>query len=376
MHVAQIGFTYDDDLSDAEALLARCHTLVGWAEALAEAGVQSSVVHRFRRNVDLQRNGVEYRFRAIGLHRAIDELAPDIVHVNGLGFPMQTWRCRRRLSPATTLIVQDHASGEPRVGASPARRLHDAIRRRAMRSVDAFFFVADVQADPWRRHGLIEFVQPVYEVMEASTWFRPMARQPARAMTGIDGEPALLWVGRLNANKDPITVLDGFDRVLREFPSASLTMLSGAGDLEREVRERIAASPRLAPNVTLAGSVPRDRLPAFYSAADLFVLGSHHEGSGYALIEACACGAVPVVTDIPAFRVITRSGAIGALWPTGDSGAFATALREAILASGSDQVRERVKRHFDEVLSWRAVADRAVRSYRDAAARRGQQRTA
>ena len=58
-------------------------------------------------------------------------------------------------------------------------------------------------------------------------------------------------------------------------------------------------------------------MTTFYSAADLFVVGSHHEGSGYALMEACACGAVPVVTGIPTFRLLTGSGSIGALWTPG-----------------------------------------------------------
>ena len=48
-------------------------------------------------------------------------------------------------------------------------------------------------------------------------------------------------------------------------------------------------------------------MAAFYSAADLFVVGSHHEGSGYSLMEACACGAMPVVTDIPTFRLLTAA---------------------------------------------------------------------
>ena len=38
---------------------------------------------------------------------------------------------------------------------------------------------------------------------------RTMPREQAREMTGVTGSPALLWVGRLNANKDPLTVLDG-----------------------------------------------------------------------------------------------------------------------------------------------------------------------
>src|SRR5438876_111648 len=55
----------------------------------------------------------------------------------------------------------------------------------------------------------------------------------------------------------------------------------------------------------MLGHVLHFRLAAFYSAADLFVLGSHDEGSGYAVLEACACGASPVVTDIPSFRRMT-----------------------------------------------------------------------
>ena len=62
---------------------------------------------------------------------------------------------------------------------------------------------------------------------------------------------------------------------------------------------------------------PHADMPAWFSAADLFVVGSHHEGSGYALMEACACGAVPVVSDIPTFRLL--AGGAGALWPPGDA---------------------------------------------------------
>src|SRR4051812_19367258 len=127
MLVTQIGFSYDDDLVDVEALLERYRTLVGWAEALAAAGTQSTVVHRFHRSEEFVRGGVHYVFRAVGLNRALHQLAPDVVHVNGLNFPMQTWRCRRMLSTGSSLIVQDHASGTP-AAASPARVLHDAIR--------------------------------------------------------------------------------------------------------------------------------------------------------------------------------------------------------------------------------------------------------
>src|SRR4029077_4802153 len=118
--------------------------------------------------------------------------------------------------------------------------------------------------------------------------------------------------------KDPLTVLDGFERSLDLMPGAALTMIYSTDELLSAVRERVERSPSLIERVRLAGVVARERMASYFSAADVFVLGSHHEGSGYALMEACACGAVPVVTDIPTFRLITE-GVVGALWTPGDA---------------------------------------------------------
>ena len=184
----------------------------------------------------------------------------------------------------------------------------------------------------------------------------------------MDGSPALLWVGRLNANKDPLTVLDGFERSLSALPAATLTMIYAAEDLLPAVRERIEQSTVLRERVRLVGTVPHARLPEFYSAADLFVLGSHHEGSGYALMEASACGAVPVVTDIPTFRLLT-GGVVGALWTPGDAAAFSRALVE-VSRRDLDAERAKLATYFASELSWEAVGRRAVEIYEDVVNRR------
>lgn len=369
MLVTQIGFAYDDDLVDVEALLARYTTLVGWAEALAGAGVDSTVVHRFHCTEEFTRRGVRYHFRAFGLNRTLARIAPDVVHVNGLNVPMQTWRCRRRLAAPAALLVQDHASGDPPAAAGGARAVRDAIRRRAMRAVDAFFFTAAAQADGWRNRAFIADWQPVYQILEASTLMQPIAGEAARAATGVAGDPAVLWVGRLNENKSPLTILDGVERAAVDLPALTLTMVYDGGELESEVRSRIARSPVLAGRVRLTGRVPRDRLAAFYSASDLFALGSHHEGSGYALLEACACGALPVVTDIAAFRAITGNGTAGLLWPVDDADKLASALVAAARRNRRGE-RPRIREHFDRTLSWAAVARQALAAYEQVVAAR------
>jgi glycosyltransferase involved in cell wall biosynthesis len=262
------------------------------------------------------------------------------------------------------LVVQDHASGLP-----PPSTAGRAIRRWGFRGVDTFLFTSARLADPWRAASIIRRRQLVHEVLEASTAVRPMARDTAREASGIAGSPALLWVGRLNANKDPMTVLAGFERIAVPYPEASLTMVFGSDELLPQVQAKVMASSALAGRVRLVGYVPPAELPAYYSAADIFVLGSHHEGSGYALIEACACGAVPVVTSIPSFRVITRDGAHGALWAPGDAIGLSHALSET---AGRDlaALRADVTRHFASELSWKAVGRRALDIYAEVHARR------
>jgi glycosyltransferase involved in cell wall biosynthesis len=366
LSVVQVNCAFDKGLADPDALLDRYATLTGWSDALAAAGAaRVTVVQRFHRRAKVTRNGIDYRFVDRGLPRAVAAAGAEVAHVNGLTFPLSTWRLRRALPRPTAIVVQNHADGGA-VGRASLRQLLGRLTRSA---VDAFLFAADEHAAPWRRAGFIAPGQPTYQVMEASTTVQPVNRAAARAQSGVDGFPALLWVGRLNANKDPLIVLDGFDRSLGALPAAVLTMIYTAEDVLPAVRERIARSALLKERVRLVGTVPHARLPAFYSAADLFVLGSHHEGSGYALMEACACGAVPVVTDIPTFRLLTDGGAVGALWTPGDAAGLERALVDVCTRDLSSE-RARVIDRFARNWSWPSIGRRAIEIYEDILRRR------
>jgi glycosyltransferase involved in cell wall biosynthesis len=369
MHVVQLNYAFDPALSDPEALLDAYHTLTGWSDAVAAAGADGvTVVQRWPRTARAERNGIAYQFcRRSDLHRVVDAARPDVVHVNGLIFAASAWLLRRRLPSSTAMIMQDHGGGIPGrlLG---ARR---PITLRLLRAADALLFSTIEQADAWRQAGLLPPEPRVWDVMEASTTLRAMPRDEARRITGLCGSPALLWVGRLNANKDPITVLDGFAHALPKLRDATLTMVYGDEELLPAVRDRIAQSSELRARVHLIGHVSRDRLSAFYSAADLFVSGSRQEGSGYALLEACACGVTPIVTDIPSFRAITNRGSYGALWTPGDSDAFASAVVKAWdQHAHASSNRSRMSDYFERELSWRAIGQRAVGIYRDVLAAR------
>ena len=363
--IVQVNYTCDKGLATPDDLLDRYFTLTGWSEALTRAGAGSvAVVQRFYRAARVTRNGVDYVFQPGWLSQAVADIGADIAHVNGLVFPAQTWMLRRACPASTAIVVQNHSGGGV-IGRAPGLRL---IGRATRGAIDAFLFAAEEHAASWRRAGFIAPGQPTYQVMEASTSLQPVNRAAARAQSGVDGSPALLWVGRLNANKDPLTVLDGFERSLGLMPGATLTMIYSTDELLSAVRARVARSPSLIDRVRLVGVIPHERMVTYVSAADLFVLGSHQEGSGYALMEACACGAVPVVTDIPTFRLIA-GGVVGALWTPGDAASFSRALVE-VGRRDLHAERARLAEHFARELSWDAVGRRAVEIYEDVVRRR------
>jgi len=385
VHVVQLNYAYETAVGDPWRLVERYATLRGWSGALLAAGAsRCTVAQRFARDVDFECAGVQYVCRADGgpgvadattdpaaLHAAVARLRPDLVHVNGLVFPAQLRQLRESLRPSCPIVVQDHAGVQPgrRRWWDPRARRAAARLRDALAVADAFMFTASAQADAWRAAGILAGTQPVFEVPESSTDLRPLPRHSAIEASGVEGDPAVLWVGRLDGNKDPLTVLDGFDRLCHARPEARLTMVYGEDGLIDDVRRRLKGTPSLASTVRLRGRVPHEHMAACFSAADVFVVGSHHEGSGYALIEALACGVVPAVTDIPPFRVLAGA-APSAFWPPGDARACAVAL-----ARGADAVsnvsREMIRAHFASVLSWEAIGRRAMDAYRAVLERKG-----
>jgi glycosyltransferase involved in cell wall biosynthesis len=363
---------------EPEALLDRYDTLTGWGEALLGAGASEVVtLQRFSRDLDLVRGGVRYLFRDDGggeaprpwtrprrLLRAAASSRVDLVHANGLVFPTFLAQLRRALPPSWPMVVQHHAGGPPlNRSRGPRNALRRLVWRRGLAGAAAFLFTAAEQAEPWRRAGLLRPEQPVHGIPEASRSVRCVPRTEAQGRSGLRGRPVVLWIGRLVPEKDPASVLEGFAAALASLPEAQLAFVYQHETLLASLRERVARDPNLAERVHFMGAKGRAGLADVLSSSDIFVLGSRDEGSGYALLEALACGLVPVVTDIPAFRALTAGGTLGALWRQGD----ATALTGALAVVGRralEPQRDAVRRHFEAELSWPAVGRRALALYR------------
>ena len=328
------------------------------------AGARVTVVQRFRQDLTFKRESVDYTFVADGygpilrgwqfplkMSRLIKQLTaadrqapgPTIIHLNGLLFPVQAFLLRLMLPQDMVIVAQHHAE---RPWPSPQR----ICQRWGLKVVDGFLFTTRPLAREWIEAGVIRSSEKVYEVMETSTPFQYQDRATARARTGLEGQPVILWTGSLTPNKDPLTVLAGVEKILDSLPDARLYMAYLHADLLPRVKAYIGRSLPLRRAVTLLGGIPHAEIETYYNSADIFVQGSHSESAGIALLEAMACGVVPVVTDIPSFRVMTANGQIGELWPVGQSDALADALL-TVAGPGLPELA-RASRHFFQE-NWR-----------------------
>jgi len=75
-----------------------------------------------------------------------------------------------------------------------------------------------------------------------------------------------------------------------------------------------------------------------------------------------ACGLPPVVSDIPSFRSLTGDGTVGKLWPRNDARQLAEAL-VSICRLPKSALRQSVRAHFDQELSFEAVGRKLLAAY-------------
>ena len=105
-------------------------------------------------------------------------------------------------------------------------------------------------------------------------------------------ESMLLTVGRLSREKAHIDLLAAFKRLGEFNPQIALRLVIVGDGTERDRLETAAESMGIRSRVVFTGEV--SDVQPYYSAAQVFVLPSHSEGSPYVLLEAMAAE-VPIV---------------------------------------------------------------------------------
>jgi D-inositol-3-phosphate glycosyltransferase len=142
--------------------------------------------------------------------------------------------------------------------------------------------------------------------------FQPIDQRLARQELGWRDDKIILFVGRI----DP---LKGIDRLLEavaclpDTRGLRLMIVGGDGQSESEIERlhQLARALGIQDLVTFLGLIKHERMPYFYSAADVCVVPSYYESFGLVALESLACGTPVVTTDVGDLRKIIRPGETG-----------------------------------------------------------------
>jgi glycosyltransferase involved in cell wall biosynthesis len=192
-----------------------------------------------------------------------------------------------------------------------------------------------------------ESFPPADQPLEA---WRAAQRAAVAARHGLDvTRPIIVSLNRLHPFKGIQYLVDALPQ-LRDAGVAAQLLIVGPnrtsaqfGDMGRLLTER-ASALGVSELVTLTGAIPQAQAASYLAAADSAVVPSVHESFSRVVIESCAVGTPPVVTETTGASYYVRQAQAGAVVAPRSG----TALAEGLLAV------------FSERAAWQAMSRRAT----------------
>jgi glycosyltransferase involved in cell wall biosynthesis len=279
---------------------------------------------------------------AVVLGPDLARIAPDLYHAIDLKLPAR--------SPVP-LVVTLHdlipwAWGGPTMR---GERFRFWLGKRLLTTADLVLAVSQATADDAVRLGKVnrKRIQIVPEAAGDEFKPRPGAADRVRRRWGLKSG-YLLFVGALDARKDPAALLRAWHAASKTNPELELVVV---GDPGRQ-------APRTMLGAHMLGQVEDAELADLYAAAGCLLFPSRYEGFGLPCLEAMACGC-----PVAAFRnssVPEVVGLAGELVADGDADALGRAALALVLAP------ERARRSGLErakTFGWRKTARQTIAAY-------------
>ncbi|MDA0567952.1 glycosyltransferase [Streptomonospora sp. S1-112] len=163
---------------------------------------------------------------------------------------------------------------------------------------------------------------------------RAAARSAARRRLGVPDRPTLVFVGRLDAEKNITDLIEALPHIT--VADAQL-VVAGSGSQRRRLAA-LAAERGVADRVHLLGHVPNADLPDVYHSGDVFTIAGTAELQSIATLEAMAGGLPVVAANALALPHLVRPGHNGYLYQPGAAADLAKYVSE-ILAAPEERAR-------------------------------------
>ncbi len=233
--------------------------------------------------------------------------------------------------------------------ARPLAVAYEKHLARVLRKVDLILAAADAQE-------IEAFSQRVSNIIPASrilsfptrvdtALFHPAPRSSVRSQLQLpDDVPVIVSCARISRRKGWDLVLAAFGLFVRSHPGARLIFIGDGED--RAPLEAAIHEADLTRNVSLIGFQPPGTIALYNAACNVFVNGSHFEGWPVAQLEAIACGAPLVSTDVSGARDLIRNGENGYLVKDRSPETFCDAITSALSLPDARAVSTRIAQDY------------------------------
>jgi glycosyltransferase involved in cell wall biosynthesis len=252
------------------------------------------------------------------------------------------WLFRQDPRPKNVIVHQDMSIIRDKdcdIGWRHAPWLYERIEHALFSRVDHIFSVRQsavlryekIYPDLTNRFSFI----PTW--VDASTFYPPTnaddrtySRAEFRATLGLTDPKTriLTYVGRLDKQKDPLLLLNGFHEALSRLRNLHLVII-GDGVL-RQSAEAACKTLNIREHVSFLGVQSPLQIAAALRGSHLFLLASAYEGMPVAVLEALATGLPVVSTNVGEIPLFVRNGVNGQIISNRTPSAMADAIGAAL----------------------------------------------
>ena len=232
---------------------------------------------------------------------------------------------------------------------SASQRHHTAYTRLLISQMDAVVATSLKTASYLEREAKI-----ILHGIDLNSFHPVVYREAKRGEMNLPSGCLIGCYGRIRHQKGTDAFVEAMITLCTLHDDVHGLVMGRAGEAHQDYIKALRAkvdAQGLSDRIHFLPEVPVEQMPDWYQVLDLFVAPQRWEGFGLTPLEAMACGAPVVATDVGAFGEIVTSDDIGRLVEPGNIPALTKACADMLenrttLAEAGQAARCHVQRHF------------------------------
>ncbi|MDP3066370.1 MAG: glycosyltransferase family 4 protein [Methanobacteriaceae archaeon] len=242
-----------------------------------------------------------------------------IVHLHGIVYPF-SYMILSALNKEIPIIGQSHEASSTLSNAifkkkvpnrlktlgKPIISLERLFQKKMLSKIDYFFCLNEEEKTAFSKFGK-SIIQPMGVDFER---FKPIKKEEALKITGLDNLRYIIYVGRLDKRKGLEYLLKSFKKILEKYDRKLI--LAGEGPFKKKLIS-LSKNLEIYDKLIFLGHTKNSKLPYYYNISDVTIFPSTIEAYSIVPIESLACKTPIITTNVGAIPEITKKFKTGSI---------------------------------------------------------------